>query len=273
MRARFVLCLLLFFAGLTHAQESGLDFPGNASVTTTMRFRFANPLPIYPATYIWRAYPRQQAGYYTTFFWGNDGPFWWDNGSPNTYYGAHPYPQPPPDGTTHKWEIATDFGGDYLSPENVQYDRWYTQALVAWSDGSGKHTRFYWDLPNQDRVISVDVAASFGEKMPPAPSLTFGDAPWNPGNEVYDGILRGIRVYSTRLSLADIQSEAASALSTSAGAASIWYMNMNPTPSDILDKSGRGNHPSWVGSERPTLYGSANESRPNPPTDVTVSEQ
>ena len=51
---------------------SGLDFPGSAAVATTMRFRFLNPLPIYPATYIWRAYPRQQAGYYTAFFWGND---------------------------------------------------------------------------------------------------------------------------------------------------------------------------------------------------------
>src|SRR3989344_7233854 len=30
---------------------SGLDFPGSAAVATTMRFRFLNPLPIYPATY------------------------------------------------------------------------------------------------------------------------------------------------------------------------------------------------------------------------------
>jgi hypothetical protein len=28
------------------------------------------PLAIYPATYIWRAYPIRQAGYYTAFFLG-----------------------------------------------------------------------------------------------------------------------------------------------------------------------------------------------------------
>src|SRR5437879_8740568 len=38
----------------------GVDFPGSAGVTFTVRFRFTNPLPIYPATYIWRAYPREQ---------------------------------------------------------------------------------------------------------------------------------------------------------------------------------------------------------------------
>ena len=46
----------------------GLDFPGSAAVSSTMRFRFRNPLDIYPATYIWRAYPRRQSGYYTAFF-------------------------------------------------------------------------------------------------------------------------------------------------------------------------------------------------------------
>lgn len=67
----------------------GLDFQGSASTTGTVRFRFTNPLAIYPATDIWQLNPRSQAEYYTTFFWGNDGEFWWDNGFPNTTYGAH----------------------------------------------------------------------------------------------------------------------------------------------------------------------------------------
>src|SRR5207253_8493359 len=46
---------------------------------------------------------------------------------------------------------------------------------------------------------------SYGNKNPPVPALTFGDAPWDQGLEVYTGILRGIRVYSTNLSLTDIQ--------------------------------------------------------------------
>jgi hypothetical protein len=28
--------------------------------------------------------------------------------------------------------------------------------------------------------------------------------------------------------------------------ANIWYMNIDPTPSDISDKSGKGHHPVWA---------------------------
>src|SRR6266576_1522381 len=256
----FLITLLLLMSVNIGLTATGLDFPGSAAVTSTMRLRFLNPLAIYPATYIWRAYPRRQTYYYTTFFWGNDdgnndlSTFQWDGGNSNTFYGAHPYPIWP-NYTSHKWEIATDHGGDFLSAEDVVYDRWYTQALVAWSDGSGnKHTDFYWDLPDTSKVVSHTTGSIYGNTNPPVPALTFGDAPWNPGNEVYDGILRGIRVYSTNLSMTDILSEASSPLSTSAGAAKIWYLNMDPTPSDISDKSGKGHNPSWVGSERPSLY-------------------
>jgi hypothetical protein len=231
----------------------GLDFPGSAATSGTVRFKFSNPLPMYPATYIWKVKPRQQSGYYTTFFWGNDGPFWWDNGSPNSYYGAHPYPVPSPNGP-QRWEIATDRGGDFVSNENVVFDRWYTQALRVWSDGSGKHHEFYWDLPNTSRVIKVDVSSSFANVNPPNPALTFGDAPWNPSNEIMNGVIRGIQIYTTSLSLSDILSESSNALSTSAGTSRVWYLNPNPTPSDISDKSGAGHNPAWVGSERPRLW-------------------
>jgi hypothetical protein len=264
------LTFILFLGTHVQAQTSGLDFPGSASVSTTMRFRFNNPqndgLPIYGpggagVTYIWRAYPRQQAGYYTAFFWGNDDGqgdlntfLWVANGSADSYYGAHPYPQSPPNGNTHFWEISVE----QEDPVNgvVVYDRWYTQALRVWSDTDGKHHEFYWDLPNTDanhRVVRVS-PTDWGNINPPAPALTWGDAPWAPGNEVWNGILRGIQIYSTKLSLADIQSEASTPLSTTAGANNIWYLSLNPTPSDISDKSGKGHHPSWVGDERPTLY-------------------
>ena len=240
-----------------------------------MRFQFLNPLAIYPATYIWRAFPRQQPGYYTTFFWGTgESEFWWDNGQPNSFYGAHPYPQNPPTGNTHYWEIATDFGGDFFSsntpgepvagPVTVDYKRWYSQALVAWNTGSGKRTVFYYDLPDASKAIDVTVSSSFGNKSPTIPALTWGDAPWivptNPpnthgqGHEVYCGILRGIQVYSTNLSTADILGEASSPLSTDAGRTNIWYLNLDPRPDDISDKSGKGHNPEWVGNERPSLW-------------------
>ena len=229
------------------------DCPGARATT---RFQFLNPLAIYPATYIWRAYPRPQAGYYTTFFWGtSETNFWWDSTQPNSYYGAHPYPQ----NSTHYWEIATSFGGDITDNDTVIFNRWYTQALVAWDTGSGKRTIFYYDLPDTSKTIDYTTDASFGNKNPPTPALTWGDVPWivveNPnagqGHEIYCGILRGIQVYSTNLQLADILSEVNSPLSTAAGAANIWYLNLDPTPGDISDQSGRGHNPEWVGPERP----------------------
>ncbi len=246
-----------------------------------MRFRFSNPqdigLPIYGpngagVTYIWRAYPRQQNGYYTAFFWGNDGQFWWDGNNPNTFYGAHPYPDTQPSGSTHKWEIAVE-GNDFVNGA-VVYNRWYIQAFRAWSDGAGKHHEFYWDLPNTDasRVVTRLSSSSYGNTNPPVPALTFGDAPWAPGNEVWNGILRGFQIYNSKLSLGDIQSEVTSPLSTAAGKGSVWYLNVNPTPGDISDKSGRGHHPVWVGNERPQLWsdGSPPPQPPAPPTNVHI---
>ena len=66
--------------------------------------------------------------------------------------------------------------------------------------------------------------------------------------------MRGIQIYIYKLSLAHIQSEIDSPVSTAAGKASIWYLNIDPTPTDISDKSGQGHDPEWVGAERPSLY-------------------
>ncbi len=240
----------------------GLDFPGSNGTINTMRFKFTNPLPAYPATYIWRAWPRQQNGYYTAFFWGNDDGggtlntfLWTSNGGADSYYGAHPYPDVPPDGSTHQWEISIEQQDFVNGP--VVYNRWYTQALRVWVGSDGrKHHEFYWDLPNTDanhRVIRIS-DASWGNVNPPVPTLTWGDAPWNPGKEVWDGILRGIQIYTSALSLADILSEVRTPLSTAAGSASIWYLNLNPTPGDIADQSGKSHDPVWVGSERPAQW-------------------
>ncbi|MGD9597423.1 MAG: hypothetical protein AB7G76_03510 [Steroidobacteraceae bacterium] len=283
-RSLFLLVLGPLLSPVALAQETGLDFPGNAAVETTMRFKFANPqdngLPIYGpngngVTYIWRAYPRRQAGYFTAFFWGNDDGrgnldtfLWAGGGAADSYYGAHPYPQPPPNGTSHAWEVSVE-QNDFLNGA-VQYDRWHIQALRVWSDASGKHHEFYWDLPNTDasrRVVRVS-SPSWGNVNPPAPALTWGDAPWAPGNEVWNGVLRGIQIYSSKLSLEDIAAEIANPLSTVAGASSIWYLNINPTPTDISDKSGRGHNPVWVGNLRPALYTESGPSPPKPPSNL-----
>jgi hypothetical protein len=224
-----------------------------------MRFRFRDPLPQYPATYIWRVYPRFQPGFFTAFFWGNDddqgdkSTFTWDNGSAESYYGAHPYPGRTDD-EPHKWEISVE-GAD-VRETPVQFDRWYTQALRVRSTPDGKVHEYYWDLPGTDenRRVTYTSSPGYANRPPPSPALTWGDAPWAPGNEVWNGVITSIRIYSEWLTLDDILAESRRPLSTEAGAEHIWYVNMSPTPEDIADRSGRGNNPDWVGDERPSLW-------------------
>lgn len=270
--AKTMACLM-FLWGFSMA-ETGLDFPGSAAVPngSTVRFKFTDPhtngLPIYGPegrglTYIWRAYPKSQLGYYTAFFWANDdgvgklSTFTWHNGGADTFYGAHPYPRgkgntnPGP----HDWEISVKA----IDKVNgvVEFGRWHTQALRVWKSPDGKkHHEYYWDLPHTDSAHRVIYTAPawYGELNPPVPALTWGDAPWVPGGEVWFGVLRGFQIYNNLLTLEDIQNEIKSPLSTPNGSASIWYMNLNPTPKDISDKSGRENNPAWVGPLRPKLW-------------------
>jgi hypothetical protein len=220
----------------------GLDFPGNAGVNTTMRFEFVPPLPAFPATYIWRVYPRQQQSYYTAFFWGNNGAFF---GS-HTYYGFHPYP----DFDTqrqHFWEIAAPPGGDFVSSSHVAYDQWYIQVAICDESGSATLHEFYWDWPDPTRVLQ-HTATKYSD--PPTPGLVVGDAPWNQGHEVWDGILRGFQFYDVALT----QSEIAQEIASPGSVRTPWYLNLDPTPTDVSDKSGTGHHPTWVGTERPSRW-------------------
>ena len=241
----------------------GLEFPGNGAVRRMLYWH--NPPPIYNATYIFRVFPRKKivptnspTGYYTTFFWGNDGAFGWDGGSPNTYYGAHPYPIPAPNGPG-QWEISVA-SNDFVTGSEVIWDRWYTQAFRAWREsGSITHHEFYWDWPDTSKVITRTVVdANWANKTPPIPAIVIGQAPnlngasWGgyPGWEEFNGIIRGIQIYSGLLSLSDIQSEIATPMSTTAGQNFIWYLNVNPRPSDVTDKKGIGtpHNPSWQGT-------------------------
>jgi hypothetical protein len=221
-----------------------------------MRFRFLNPLAIYPATYIWRAFPRQQAGFYTAFFWANDdgqgtdATFLWKQGVADTHYGAHPYPtNDNTTGTVHEWEIA--LLGDFVNGLVVK-DQWYTQVFTAFGDGTGKHHTFYWNWPNIDaaNIVARSMPTTYGNVNPPFPTLTWGDAPWRPGGEVWIGVLRGFQFYDVVLSPAEIAAEIANPGSVRTP----WYLNLNPTPSDITDKSGNRHDPEWVGNERPSLW-------------------
>jgi len=236
-----------------------------------MKFIFSSPFAQYPATYLWKCYPKSQANYYTILFWGNHGTFtWYPPGWGKSYYGFHPFPDPSPNGTRY-WEIAAD-GGDYTNSRTtpVQYERWYTQVARVWDDGSYKRHEYYWNYPNTSNVLSLNCTRDYGTTPPPSPCISVGDCPWphldgppptGEGTEVFFGYLRGFQFYNYQLSTA--QMALVAQLDTDAqvlaacrdnGMALPWYLNMNPSPSDISDKSGRGNNPAWVGAERPTLW-------------------
>jgi hypothetical protein len=236
---------------------TGLSFPSNGETTNDVRFRFTgeNLIPMYPATYIWRVNVRRHAGYYTTFFWGPDGPF-----TGAAYYGCHPYPDidPKPSSRSHKWELAInrdDLVRDAKGHSTqVEYDVWMTQALRVYDDGTHKVHEFYWELPDTTKVIRSVLPLEYGANPPVNAALTFGDAPWAVGGERLGGILRGLQLYAAALSLPDLLAEVAHPLGTTAGMAGIWYLNLNPVPGDISDKSGKGHHPAWVDTTHAKLW-------------------
>jgi hypothetical protein len=196
--------------------------------------------------------------YYTTFFWGNDGNFAWDRGNANTYYGAHPYPTPAPAGPG-QWEISVN-SNDYVTGSEVVWNRWYTQAFRAWRESASlTHHEFYWDLPDTGKVITRPVGdPNWARRNPPKPAIVMGQAPdvdgasWGgyDGWEEFNGIIRGIQLYSGLLSVAEIQAEIDAPMSTPAGQKHIWYLNRNPRPRDVGDKKGTGtpHDPSWQGT-------------------------
>jgi len=238
----------LLMPSFASAQEYGLDFPGTESAESSISFQFVDPhlngLPMWGpegrgVTYIWKAFPRNQSGYFTTFFWGNAGNFFWGGQGLNNHYGAHPFPTT--DGR-HRWEISAggDTDGQNFIGDYVEYERWYTQVLRVWEDEDGKKQhQFYYDWDSQD-----------SEKV--ATYTSVGDC--GSSNEIYNGVIRGIQIYNNTLSLDDIQNEIDSPKSTTAGEESVWYLNINPRANDLADRSGNGNNPTWVSDARPDDY-------------------
>lgn len=278
--------------GTSSSQIYGLEWPGDGSVRRMLYW--SDPFPIYDATYIFNVYPRKKVvpansptGYYTTFFWGNNGNFTWDGGNCNAYYGAHPYPIPAPNGPG-QWEISINCG-DLVTGMEVEWDRWYTQVFRVWRESpSITHHEFYYDWPDTNKVLTYTIDdPNWASTNPPAPAIVMGQAPdicgpppgdcgasWGgyQGWEEFNGIIRGIQIYSTKLPLGDIQAEIAAPKSTIAGQSSIWYLNLDPRPSDVTDKKGIGapNNPTWDGSTASEWSNQVPSSDTSPP-DTTIT--
>jgi hypothetical protein len=247
---------------------SGLVFPKNGDApgaVVSFRFTGADMPPIQPLTILVKVFPYAQAGFHTTFFHGrSDGNL--PSGGGN-FFGAHPYPQGGSAGTTHNWEVATNFG-DFVTDFNgndttVTKDQWYRQAATAENAGTGV-VDFYWNLGvSSNRLIRANPGAGYVlSNDPTAPALIFGDAPWAPLTERLGGVLRGIQVYTAKLTLPQIEqlspldTDAAvlAAASTLGISSSLWYLNINPRPGDITDKSGNGHDPAWSTANTATLW-------------------
>ena len=274
------------------SQQFGLEWPGNGAVRRMLYW--SNPFPIYPATYIFKVFPLKKnvpsnspTGYYTTFFWGNNGEFAWQGGNANTYYGMHPYPVPPPNGAG-QWEISV-FSGDDTTGTEVSWGRWHQQAIrVRRIDAQTTEHEFYYDWPDQTKVLKHTIQfPSWATTNPPNPAIVIGQAPdicgpppcstgtsWGgyPGWEEFNGVIRGIQIYSNYLSLTDIASEISLPKSSTAGAAAIWYLNLDPRPSDVTDKKGVGtvHNPQWGGTTALEWTSGASSPAPTAPSGLRV---
>jgi hypothetical protein len=265
------------------SSQTGLTFPsnGDSPVDAFVAFQFLNPhldgMPIWGpngqgTTFIWKCKYRAQAGYYTAWWWSNNGPYWWHNGNPDTYYGAHPFPlSGGGSGTNHAFEIGCDSGADatvtrafddhIVIKDNA---RWYTHALrtIRNANGTKKHI-LYIDMPstaNHD-ITEFNLLAHEGETNPPSPALTVGDSPWSTqpssgrSKERLSGTIRHFKWFNKVLSEADTFAEAQSnTLVTAEGQSNIWWMKINPRPDDLLCDAGTGRNPVWAESTRATLW-------------------
>jgi hypothetical protein len=219
-------------------------------------------------TYIWKYRPRQQAGYYVTFWWSNNGSFLWKAGGSDSYYGCHPYPRGGGTGTTvHDWELAgMDSGADNIdtlagSPKAVVKDAWYTQAFRAVRNSNNSKTgRFYIALPSTANGDTIERTSpvGWGDSLPPRPAVTFGDSPWYADfqNERLSGILGPVKIFGKALSEADMLAEAAdmSRLVTTDGINSIWWGKKNfSSVDDLVCDYGTGRRFVWASSTKATL--------------------
>lgn len=154
----------------------------------------------------------------------------------------------------------------------AQAATWLVQARTSELINAGANIRHrVWpDLesaPNDyiERVIATGDLGGAGS----TPAFYFGASDWRSGqggggagtnDETPCCLLRGMRLFNAALALADMQAEMA-AIGTNtpgsaAGGAALWYINDNPAPSDVTDKSGAGHHPRWPdgNSNRPALW-------------------
>jgi hypothetical protein len=237
-------------------------------------------LPRTSHTAIWQARYVQQNGYYAVA---------WHTSNDGTWhaslfeYGTHPYPTTGTvdasgqstggtgsEGMDHFFEIAGLGASDFIASPGpgptypLSTEVWLTQARTAELVGDEVRHRYWPDLADPDAFIEQSVAASGvadAEAIAVSPAFTIGGSPWT-GDGTSNGespaaVLRGFALFSMPLAIDDIVAEATSDMDapvTTAGTASVWYINKNPTPDDVSDKSDAEHSPTWANDQRPALW-------------------
>lgn len=266
---------------------SGLNFPANATANSDIRLVWsgANLLPRLTHTAIWkkfRAVTPQTAYEADTWHSRNDGVFH----STADEMGAHGYPTVGTvngtgqnigggqGGTVHYMELAgTPGGADWLASPGgsgvlLNNGQWYTHARSCGPNGSDSRHRVYVDVMNNPSQV-IEQAVNTASIPALTAAYYFGCSDWRAdqpttgqNDETPNGIHRGYILFDTELTAAHII--ALAALTTNAAVlaycasnsltGNLWYLNMNPTPTDVTDKSGAGHNPSWANSNRPALW-------------------
>lgn len=238
--------------------STGIIFPKNGSadgLTTYFGWTGAGMPQPYPLTLLskWCPFSIGHTGYYGP-------PFWWGDDASFTgvgYFGAPPYPvNSSTETSVYNWEIAMN-ASDYISGDggvSTLIDRigFFSQALVTRvPSGTDLEVKSYFALPDTTKtntVLQALYAATFPVSPYASKILAVGASPWAADVERTYGILRGLQIYTTNLSQSNVLLAAACDTNAEVLALGLspWYLNMDPLPTDITDKSGNGNNPSWV---------------------------
>ena len=282
----WILAVLALLSGAHAITLSGLHWNvSNGTANSNVWLKWTSPPPRWPLTILYKYKPHQQTGYYATFWYTADN----DAFSGASYYqGGLPYPPAGAGGTAHRWEVAHD-GTDTYTTQEVVKGVWYPQGFVSELDGSSNiDYTYYWAIDSGVTSTWIQTAEGSAANLSSCSctattwsggtyDLSLGVSPWtaNAGgdptanDETLYGVIRDLQIFDTVLSASEIAQEMATesnAAVTSVGGRHLWYSNMNPTPSDVTDKSGSGNNPSWVNALRPAQWDSTFGSFPGKAT-------
>jgi len=277
----FIVTSVLVFGFYTPTNaytEYGLDYPLNYVAGGDIRLVWdgANLLPRNNHTAIWKAKYKQQVTTYYAVAWHSVNTGTWDFGVYN--FGTHPYPAATGTYDGSGFATAGDAGasGNYfmemagagsavdkiaipMEPAmKLEVGRWYTQARTASTSGSNTIHRFYPDLDNFPSLYIERTTNTASIGTPADPAFYLGASDWtttfgDQNSETPGAVIRHVLLYDRALSQAEIEAKADLTTNDTTDP-DIWYSNIDPTPTDITDKSGAGRTPTWDNANRPALF-------------------